>query len=73
MPRFNRNIFALNVTKLAESFLKGLKQSGRRGIRGQNTDAVHPPCRGLRLRGERRGKQRGSTSKERAPVHHSIT
>jgi hypothetical protein len=27
----------------------------------------------LGLRGERRGKQRGTTSKERAAVHHSIT
>jgi hypothetical protein len=26
--------------------------------------------RRLRLGGERRGKQRGSTSNERAPVHH---
>jgi hypothetical protein len=31
------------------------------------------PSRLLRLGGERRGKQRGSTSQERAPIHHSIT
>jgi len=43
MPRFNRDMFALKVTKLAESLLKGLKQSGRRGLRGQNTDAVYRP------------------------------
>jgi hypothetical protein len=33
---------------------------------------MHLPCR-LRHGSERHGKQRGSTSNERAPLHHSIT
>jgi hypothetical protein len=36
---------------------------------------ANPPdlTRRLPLGGERRGEERGSTGKERAPIHHSIT
>ena len=42
------------------------------GVGPEPDDAVDLP-RLLCFDGERRGKQRGSTSKERAAVHHSIT
>jgi len=70
MPRLDHDVFALDVTKLAESLLKSLKQSRRWRIRRQNTDPVHLP-RLLRPSAERRGErtsQRGQ--QEAAAVHH---
>jgi hypothetical protein len=65
-------------TFLVSALSKTLSQRG--GLAGEvwgrslaeKTEPVDS-VRGLRLGGERRGKQRGSTSNERAPLHHSIT
>ena len=68
------NILALNPPKLPQPLPERVEQARPIG-RGRQTKKTYPRhlSRLLRLGGERRGEQRGSTSQERPPIHHSIT
>src|SRR5262245_23583100 len=63
-----------NVAEITQAVFKGFHEVRRLLARRahQIPDPRNTP-RLLRLGGERRGEQRGSTSKERPAVHHSIT
>src|SRR5262245_18665591 len=70
MARLDRDVFALNVTKLAESLLKRLKQSRRRRVRRQNTDPVHLPSLILLRPGRERDRERQERpGQEQSSVH----
>ena len=64
----------LNIPKFAQASSEAIEVGSidRRRRSFEHADPPHLP-RVLRLRGERRGEQRGSTSEECAPIHRSIT
>src|SRR4030095_13383642 len=69
---FDHQVAALDVTEVTQSLTEGLLHDGISGQVGRQVAYSSDLGRLLRTGGERRGEQRGSTSKERAAIHHSI-
>ena len=72
-PDHNGNVLTLDVTELAQPLPEGVELYRGSGRAEEQKADPRNLSRRLRLGGERRGEEPGSTSKERATVHHSIT